>query len=76
MGAREPGQWTDKVYRVRIYHLYADGNGSYMRRTYGPYTTKRAARAQASRLLDLATTEGRKAMSEIEESPLNWTVTP
>lgn len=72
MGARKPGEWTEKVYRVRISHLYADGNGSYMRQTYGPYTTRRAANAQATQLLKSATVDGRKASAEIEESLLDW----
>lgn len=72
MGARQPGEWTDKVYRVRISHLYADGNGSYMRQTFGPYTTLRAAKAQASRLLKNATSDYKKADAVIEESQLDW----
>lgn len=72
MGARKPGEWTDKVYRVHISHLYADGNGSYLRVTYGPYTTRRAANAQATQLLKSAATDDRKASAEIEESPLDW----
>jgi hypothetical protein len=67
-------QWTNYVYRVNIEHLYADGNGSYMLQTYGPYTTLAAAKAQETRLLKQAQLGGKKASSFIEESWVEWEV--
>jgi hypothetical protein len=72
MGARKPGQWTDEVYRVRIDHLYADGVGSYLTQTYGPYTTLTAAKTQAGRLLKEARRDSKKAQATIEASRLDW----
>lgn len=65
---------TNYVYRVTIEHLYADGNGSYLQRTYGPYTTLGAAKSQETRLLRMARAESKKASSFIEESWLEWEV--
>lgn len=63
---------TNYVYRVTIEHLYANGHGHYMQRTYGPYTTLATARAQETRLLRLARADGKKANSYIEEAWLEW----
>jgi len=63
---------TNYVYRVTIEHLYADGDGSYMQRTYGPYTTPAAAKSQQTRLLRMARADGKKANSYIEEAWLEW----
>jgi len=63
---------TNYVYRVTIEHLYADGDGSYMKRTYGPYTTLATAKSQQTRLLRLARADGKKASSYIEEAWLEW----
>lgn len=71
MSTREP-EWTDRIYRVTINHQYADGNGYYQKRVYGPYTTLKAARSQLARLLRLARTDWRKAEGFIESSPLDW----
>ncbi|WP_426940278.1 hypothetical protein [Pseudarthrobacter sp. S6] len=72
---REP-EWTDRVYRVTINHQYADGNGYYQQRKYGPYTTLKAARSQLSRHLRLAGNDYRKADGFIESSALDWDDTP
>jgi hypothetical protein len=63
---------TNYVYRVTIEHLYADGSGHYMERTYGPYTTLTAAKSQQTRLLNMARMGGKKANSYIEEAWLEW----
>jgi hypothetical protein len=65
---------TNYVYRVTIQHLYADGMGHYMQRTYGPYTTLATAKSQETRLLGLARADNKKADSYIEESWLEWEV--
>lgn len=65
---------TNYVYRVTIRHLYADGAGHYMQRTYGPYTTLASARSQETRLLRMARADGKKAESHIEEAWLEWEV--
>jgi hypothetical protein len=65
---------TNYVYRVTIEHLYADGSGSYMKRTYGPYTTLATAKAQETRLLRLARVDYKKASSYIEEAWLEWEI--
>ena len=65
---------TNYVYRVTIEHLYADGNGHYLQRTYGPYTTLATAKAQETRLLRMAGSDGKKANSYIEEAWLEWEV--
>lgn len=72
MGARKPGQWTDKVYRVHIFHYYADGSESYLTQTFGPYTTLTAAKTQAGRLLKEARRDSKKAQATIEASSLDW----
>lgn len=66
---------TNYVYRVTIEHLYADGDGSYMTRTYGPYTTLAAAKSQETRLLRMARAGGKKAGRYIEEAWLEWELT-
>ena len=63
---------TNYIYRVTIEHLYADGSGSYMDRTYGPYTTLTAAKSQQTRLFRMAQHGGKKANSYIEEAWLEW----
>lgn len=63
---------NDYVYRVTIEHLYADGSGLYMQRTYGPYTTLAIAKSQQTRLLRMARNDGKKANSYIEEAWLEW----
>lgn len=63
---------SNYVYRVTIEHQYADGVGHYQKRTYGPYTTLKAAKSQETRLMRMATTGGKKANSYIEESWLEW----
>ena len=63
---------TNYAYRVTIEHLYADGHGHYMERTYGPYTTLTTAKAQQTRLLNMARMGGKKANSYIEEAWLEW----
>jgi len=65
---------TNYVYRVTIEHLYADGNGSYLKRTYGPYTTLATAKSQETRLLRLARVDYKKASSYIEEAWLEWEI--
>jgi len=65
---------TNYVYRVAILHMYADGSDHYLKRTYGPYTTLKAAKSQETRLLRMATTDSKKAESYIEEAWLEWEV--
>jgi len=43
-----------------------------MERTYGPYTTLTTAKAQQTRLLNMARMGGKKANSYIEEAWLEW----
>jgi hypothetical protein len=71
MSTRE-SPWTNYVYRVTIQHLHADGNGHYLQRIYGPYTTLRPAKAQLTRLLKEARHDSKKAEGYIEQSWLIW----
>jgi hypothetical protein len=60
------------VYRVHIDYLYADESGSFMTRTFGPYSSLATARSQASRLRSNVTREGRKATARIESAHTYW----
>lgn len=63
---------TPSVFRVVLNRLTADGKTVYSQQAYGPYPTRRSARAIATRVLSEESTHGRKIRVFVQEAKAEW----